>query len=179
MHLSIDPSVGGILEPTKLRHLILSQRRKQPFPDLNVVLNRIVTEDAKLETLALGVEFATTGAMKDALESSPRLASLTRMRISYDGSAEAVEGSADAGLAALCSARGVEIEERFLSQDEMREREQWDWYKKPFGEFLFIYYNSLGTRVSEVVLSLQRSCDLTTFGPRASLSPPSPITLKP
>lgn len=132
---------------TALRHLVLSRPRRTVLPhNLTVTLFNLVPPTAHLESLALDTGCATYLEIFSALIDSPVLANLERLRICARSKVPLGPNATDeeisedwrrerarAAIMGMCESRGIVLVERFYSLAQVRLREQWHFYTRPFG----------------------------------------------
>ncbi|KAL8281234.1 hypothetical protein RQP46_006268 [Phenoliferia psychrophenolica] len=116
---------------TSLKYLILGGNEEIPteyFPDCIASLTTPC-----LESLSLEAGFASDIDILHAITKSTYLESLNRLRISYYSDEEEYdEESTRSSIRELCAKRGVALEIRYLSEEQLEDRTQWNWYTQNF-----------------------------------------------
>ncbi|KAK4701088.1 hypothetical protein P7C70_g5148, partial [Phenoliferia sp. Uapishka_3] len=172
------PQSSWRLQGTKaLRHLILSGRTDVAV-DFKRRLDDLVPEDARLETLALDVGYTSYHLIQAALESSEALRYLERLRIGITAlptRKARLEKRARKNVLAICASRGIEVEERVYTVEEVEERKDWAYYTRSFAQTTPLKSFQWTTRPPSSLVDITEARGTSSSSLPIPSTPPSPM----
>lgn len=118
---------------TSLEHLVLGGNGSITSSHFRDCIDHLTT--SSLHSLVLEADFAQDSDVLHSIRTSPALESLCRVRISYPLTTEVDPRDARtrSSIEDECAKRGIVLELRCLSSEDLEERTRWDWYTQEFG----------------------------------------------